>query len=1002
MTRRSSLSGEHSLEARSVGGRAVILAAFLIAGLALKSVEAATVGMVVNHGTASVTVFDVDTHAVLGNVSVSGDVLDCSVDGASNLGYVGDFEQHIWAIDVGAPTPALASGTNPIGSSVLTEDTALTPDRRFLLTCDGGLTAPVSVIDLATRTELSPFPLSGGCQGVEVCEDGSVLVVQFFSNTVRRLTIDAGGLLTDTGETLLVDGLFNTVCGKGGTAGVAISNFGSIQSFTIPGLNPVDTRSLSGFGGISGVVSSIGDRIYVRADSNVDGFAFDSSTGALGATPLVTIPVTAANTFFGVEQLALNGAATKLYVPEMNAVKIYSATSGVFVDAITDPSMNDAAGICLVSSICGNGTVEGGEGCDDANAVDGDGCDSNCTVTACGNGVVTAGEQCDDGNLANGDCCSSTCLAEADGTSCSDARFCNGADTCSAGACTQHAGDPCAGGAECNDVCNEGTDTCFAAAGSACADDGNACRSDQCNGAGVCTHPITPFVPCDDGVFCNGSDLCNSGGNCTIHNGDPCLFSECENRCDELSAVCLATTSGTPCFEDGNECTNDQCNGLGSCTHPPRPSGLGCASDGNVCTIDQCNGSGSCAHPPVVSGTPCANDGNPCTTDQCNGSGACGHPPVPDGAACSDASACTQTDECQSGLCVGTNPIVCPAPLCHEPGTCDPSTGTCSTCPAGYSQGGGGCQKTYAIGESLLDNQDSTCGIGHRYNDCFSAFGFHWSDTGDANVGPVIRVDVQLQTGVDCDFPSHFVTLNATSIATYPATNSCTCNPLPTPRLFADVDTSTYTKGGQNVVEISANECSGLSLDANGRYALVTVTYQDVGPQIDFRDDCRSSLKSKLKYKNDATGDDDVLNWKWSNGVATTQGDFADPTDSSDYQFCVFGEGSGAPELLIGAEVPANPTSWRALGAKGYKYKDKTAAEDGISKIVAKGGADGKAKIILKGKGAALSDPTLPLSPGTSGIRVQLTNPSTGICWESAFPFGTVSVDDTTIKGKVP
>jgi len=72
--------------------------------------------------------------------------------------------------------------------------------------------------------------------------------------------------------------------------------------------------------------------------------------------------------------------------------------------------------------------VNAGEQCDDGNALDGDGCDSNCKITACGNGiktaassrrrnlidndgcdhnctlpacrngVVNAGEQCDDGN----------------------------------------------------------------------------------------------------------------------------------------------------------------------------------------------------------------------------------------------------------------------------------------------------------------------------------------------------------------------------------------------------------------------------------------------------------------------------------------------------------------------------------------------------------------------------------------------------------------------------
>jgi cysteine-rich repeat protein len=63
----------------------------------------------------------------------------------------------------------------------------------------------------------------------------------------------------------------------------------------------------------------------------------------------------------------------------------------------------------IVQFVCGSGVLDPGEQCDDGNTIDGDGCDSNCTLTGCGNGIVTAGEQCDDGNLIDGDGCSSTC-----------------------------------------------------------------------------------------------------------------------------------------------------------------------------------------------------------------------------------------------------------------------------------------------------------------------------------------------------------------------------------------------------------------------------------------------------------------------------------------------------------------------------------------------------------------------------------------------------------------
>ena len=49
----------------------------------------------------------------------------------------------------------------------------------------------------------------------------------------------------------------------------------------------------------------------------------------------------------------------------------------------------------------------------------------------------------------------------------------------------------------------------------------------------------------------------------------------------------------------------------------------------------------------------CTDDGNVCTDDECNGSGVCIHPHNID--PCDDGLFCTQTDECQSGQCVGSD-----------------------------------------------------------------------------------------------------------------------------------------------------------------------------------------------------------------------------------------------------------------------------------------------------------------------------------------------------------
>jgi cysteine-rich repeat protein len=70
--------------------------------------------------------------------------------------------------------------------------------------------------------------------------------------------------------------------------------------------------------------------------------------------------------------------------------------------------------LALTGPVCGDGTTDPGEECDDGGTVDEDGCSSNCVVEFCGDSIRQAGlgEQCDDGNNTDGDGCSATCLTE--------------------------------------------------------------------------------------------------------------------------------------------------------------------------------------------------------------------------------------------------------------------------------------------------------------------------------------------------------------------------------------------------------------------------------------------------------------------------------------------------------------------------------------------------------------------------------------------------------------
>jgi cysteine-rich repeat protein len=70
--------------------------------------------------------------------------------------------------------------------------------------------------------------------------------------------------------------------------------------------------------------------------------------------------------------------------------------------------------------VCGNGTKEGSEECDDGNTTAGDLCSATCTIevppaAVCGNSTKEGSEECDDGNTADGDGCTATCTIEQEG-----------------------------------------------------------------------------------------------------------------------------------------------------------------------------------------------------------------------------------------------------------------------------------------------------------------------------------------------------------------------------------------------------------------------------------------------------------------------------------------------------------------------------------------------------------------------------------------------------------
>jgi hypothetical protein len=307
--------------------------------------------------TDQVTVFDVSTNTVLGSVTIgpgyigTTGALDCSISPDQTLGFVTDFGQRVWVIDLTTSPPTLADGINPILISNQGEDSALSADGRFLVLCDGFAVQPVSVIDTATRVEDETFDLGSDCTSVDVCADGSVLVTAFGPDQVRRLVLDANGQLADTGEALSIVDPVNVYCAPGGTTGIVLSRAGEMQSFSIPGLQTLDAEPLAGQP-ISGLLDHRGDRALARsrgAATVVKASAYDRTMGQFGAQ-VFELQVTDARGFFGVEQMALEPTNERLYVPVLGGVAIYEVGTGNLLNTITSGSIVLPTGVCFSGS----------------------------------------------------------------------------------------------------------------------------------------------------------------------------------------------------------------------------------------------------------------------------------------------------------------------------------------------------------------------------------------------------------------------------------------------------------------------------------------------------------------------------------------------------------------------------------------------------------------------------------------------------------------------------
>lgn len=610
------------------------------------------------------------------------------------------------------------------------------------------------------------------------------------------------------------------------------------------------------------------------------------------------------------------------------------------------------------STYCGDGTIDPEEVCDDGNLNNIDGCHIDCSPNHCGDHIVDPDESCDDGNSTNGDGCSTTCKVNVcgndtleSGEQCDDHNTTNG-DGCTSLCQLQTCGN---GIVEPGESCDDSNTT----SGDGCS---HTCQFEGCDLTGTWGVPFyAPTVL----TLVEGA-----GGTITglMHTGSP-----------GSARPVTGTRSGTNVtLVNGSVTYTGQ---MSSCTFVPLSGGVivrqrttycgdgglqgaEICDDGNFLSGDACDvtctgaGAATCGNGLLDAGEAC-DDGNGSDQDVCKRSctaNVCGDGAVRSGVEACDDGNVLSGDGCAAD-CLSIEPETVP-PTAVGGGVTTVSTGAVATpadpiettiaVPAGTVSG------SVSITESAAPPAPTT---------------------GFVLLGTVIDIVVSnVDPPPSANDPLVFsFRLDASQIPTGQTKDTLTvtkdgavlgpCPALPT----ACVAQRILESDGDVTLVVHT-----LSASAWGIAASVCPTAPDPTCAGAVSGKAKLSLKSGTKPK---------LGFQWKGVGAVTKAQWGAPLTMTAYTVCLYQAGG----LSVQATAPAgglcpSKACWKESNA-GWKYTNPSRFPQGLVAVALKAGAAGKVTLGVKGDGALLAFPTLPLA-APAAVQVRSAD---GACFGASF-----------------
>ncbi len=346
----------NKVDGRSLSGSTKLISFLLLltASLVSATAFAASLGMVADNESDMFRLFDADTgvliaslHGPQGRASA-----DCALSEDESTGFSSNASRQISVFQLIETVAGRDATYSSIEISNAGVDMSLNPDGSLLVSAGAGNAyEPLSIVDIASQTEVATSAPFLDHTSVEFCDDGTLLITttyghslaQPFDNAMYDARVAPDGELQLTGNRLSSGAQPNNgSCAPGSRAGVLLDRQAGITSFTLPGMEKADFAQLNSATAVAAVFSRTGDRLYVRTTETVEAFDFNPFTGEMTADWVQVVPFS--SEYFGVDQIAVQPDSGKIYVDGGRELLILDPVNGQQVGLV---QAGDATGVCF-------------------------------------------------------------------------------------------------------------------------------------------------------------------------------------------------------------------------------------------------------------------------------------------------------------------------------------------------------------------------------------------------------------------------------------------------------------------------------------------------------------------------------------------------------------------------------------------------------------------------------------------------------------------------------